>query len=58
MRDRSRPVDFVVSSMQVLDGKKYKVTILLIEVDERQHNIQIRFRLMPATFASLWQMLV
>ena len=33
MADGSHPVNFIVSPMQVLDGKQYKIPVLLIKRD-------------------------
>ena len=51
--DGACPVDFVVTSMQVLDGEEDKIAVSAVEFNERQDDIQVGFRLVAPTFAGL-----
>ena len=51
MTDGFRPVNLIVATVQILDGKEHEVTVLLIKPDQRKNDVEISIRMLSLTFS-------
>lgn len=58
MTDGLRPVNLIITPMQVLDGEKHEVAILLIKPDQRKNDVEISIRMLSLTFSCSGNVLI
>ena len=58
MTDGLRPVNLIITPMQVLDGEKHEVAILLIKPDQRKNDVEISIRMLTLAFTRSGNVLV
>ena len=58
MTDGLRPVNLIITPMQVLDGEKHEVAILLIKPDQRKNDVEISIRMLSLAFSSSGNVLI